>query len=70
MDEEGKEFEAVKRVVGGNKGKADRTLPLLWDKWKHASNEGVLHRDIKTCIQMDKQAFSEEELHLYPILSL
>ncbi|MDI6782660.1 MAG: hypothetical protein QME64_01030 [bacterium] len=56
MDEEGKEFDTVKRMVEGIKDEADRTLPILWDKWKHASNEGVLHRGIKACIQVDKQA--------------
>ncbi len=44
--------------------KTVRTLPLLWDKWQYASIKGILYSDIETCLQMDKQAKSEEKFHL------
>jgi hypothetical protein len=57
-------------MVEDIRGKADRTLPLLWYKWKLAGIKGVLHRGIKTCIQMDKQAESEKEFYLWTVLPI
>ena len=44
MAKEREESDTSKRMVEGIGEEADRTLPILWDKRKHASNEAVFHR--------------------------
>lgn len=40
----------IKRVVEDAEAETDRTLPLLWDKWKHEGVEDILQPDSKTCL--------------------
>jgi hypothetical protein len=52
-------------MVEDIRDKTNRSLPLLWDKWKSAITKYVLYGGIKTRIQVDKQTESEEKLYLY-----
>ena len=68
MVKEGSEPCGIRGVVEGVEAKVARTLPLLWNKWKYTGIAEILYSHFKACIQMDKQAKSEKEFHLCPIL--
>ena len=63
MAEEGEESRQAERMVESAASKDDRALPIFWNEREQPDVARVLQKHIKACIQMGKQAKSEEEFY-------